>query len=108
MTKFGSGGPAWDKGCDPALPPRDHGRKDLFNTYEVLFAPQWLVGRKRATTVVDARHHALPPTCLLPLCRPKRARGRIPPIELFFSHCCHVGLEIYFHSSVSCESGGGG
>lgn len=35
ITKFGSGGPAWDKGCDPTLPPREHNREALFNVYEV-------------------------------------------------------------------------
>ncbi|CAN0392599.1 unnamed protein product [Pylaiella littoralis] len=34
ITKFGSGGPAWDKGCDPTLPPREHNREALFNVYE--------------------------------------------------------------------------
>ncbi|CAM9591178.1 unnamed protein product [Scytosiphon promiscuus] len=34
ITDFGSGGPAWDKGCDPTLPPRQHNRDVLFNVYE--------------------------------------------------------------------------
>eukprot|EP00752_Nemacystus_decipiens_P010524 g9372.t1 len=34
IAKFGSGGPAWDKGCDPALPPREYNREALFNVYE--------------------------------------------------------------------------
>ncbi|CAM9591100.1 unnamed protein product [Scytosiphon promiscuus] len=34
ITDFGSGGPAWDKGCDPTLPPREHNRDVLFNVYE--------------------------------------------------------------------------
>ncbi|CAN0533679.1 unnamed protein product, partial [Scytosiphon promiscuus] len=33
ITDFGSGGPAWDQGCDPALPPRQHNREKLFNVY---------------------------------------------------------------------------
>lgn len=35
IAKFGAGGPAWDKGCDPALPQREHNRDALFNVYEV-------------------------------------------------------------------------
>ncbi|CAN0003370.1 unnamed protein product [Scytosiphon promiscuus] len=34
ITDFGSGGPAWDQGCDPALPPRQRNREKLFNVYE--------------------------------------------------------------------------
>ncbi|CAM9724008.1 unnamed protein product [Pylaiella littoralis] len=34
ITKFGSGGPAWDKGCDPTLPPREHNHEALFNVYQ--------------------------------------------------------------------------
>lgn len=36
ITQFGSGGPAWDKGCNPSLPPRQHNRDELFNVYEVI------------------------------------------------------------------------
>eukprot|EP00903_Cladosiphon_okamuranus_P022582 g20777.t1 len=32
ITKFGSGGPTWF--CDPTLPPREHNREVLFNTWE--------------------------------------------------------------------------
>lgn len=39
ITKYGGGGPAWDKGCDPTLPPREHNREVLFNVWEV-FGPQ--------------------------------------------------------------------
>ena len=35
ISKFGSGGPAWDKRCDPTLPPREYNREALFNVYEV-------------------------------------------------------------------------
>lgn len=35
ITKFASGGPKWVKGCDPAMPPREHDRDALFNVYEV-------------------------------------------------------------------------
>ncbi|CAM9218430.1 unnamed protein product [Scytosiphon promiscuus] len=34
ITDYGSGGPVWDKGCDPTLPPREHNRDVLFNVYE--------------------------------------------------------------------------
>ncbi|CAM9919816.1 unnamed protein product [Ectocarpus sp. 12 AP-2014] len=34
IATHGSGGPAWDKDCDPALPEREHNRKVLFDYYE--------------------------------------------------------------------------
>eukprot|EP00752_Nemacystus_decipiens_P010518 g9366.t1 len=34
IAKYGSGGPTWDKGCNPTLPPREHNREVLFNVWE--------------------------------------------------------------------------
>ncbi|CAM9456628.1 unnamed protein product [Ectocarpus sp. 12 AP-2014] len=34
IATHGSGGPAWDKDCDPTLPEREHHREALFDYYE--------------------------------------------------------------------------
>ncbi len=47
ITKFGGGGPAWDKNCDQTLPPRDFKKELVFNTYDVRRTPACVPLRAR-------------------------------------------------------------